>query len=194
MYPILLVVRHASTSCPLNSVILSSRQIPTPLLLPMERHGVRHVTLTLPTASREHLDGFIVAHAGMGSFDCSAQNETAKRHNSVHHFLLLLIHRHGERLKRRGIYRYGNPLHSGRRGSGAVPASLFRDEMHEKHLSIDFESQFASSLMGPTADPDLALDDKPLLSLMQSGGALRRPHPSSTPEPSFARGQPRCLP
>src|SRR5260370_24417914 len=44
-----------------------------------------------------------------------------------------------------------------------------------------------SSLRGPTADPNLALDHKPLLSLMQSGGALRRPHPSATPEPSFAR-------
>src|ERR1700674_828399 len=169
----------------------------------MERHGVRPVTLTLPTASRERLAGFIAAHAGMGSFDsarpslrrsCSAQNDTAKRHNSVHHFLLLLIHRHGERLKGRGIYRYGNPLHSGRRGSGAVPASLFRDEMHEKHLSIDFESQFAFPSHGPTADPNLALDDKPLLSLMQSGGALRRPHPSATPEPSFARRTAESLP
>ena len=27
------------------------------------------MTLTLPTASRERLAGFIVAHAGMGSFD-----------------------------------------------------------------------------------------------------------------------------
>jgi hypothetical protein len=158
VHPILLVVRPASTSCPLNSVILSSRKTPTPYFVPMERHGVRPGTLTLPTASRERLAGFIVAHAGMGSFDsarpslqrsCSAQNDTAKRHNSVHHFLLLLIHRHGERLKGRGIYRHGNPLHSGRRGSGAVPASLFRDEMHEKHLSIDFESQFAFLSHGP---------------------------------------------
>jgi len=32
----------------------------------MERHEVRPVTLTLPTASRERLAGFIVAHAGYG--------------------------------------------------------------------------------------------------------------------------------
>src|ERR1700675_1108735 len=48
---------------------------------------------------------------------------------SVHHFLLLLIYRHGESLKWRRIYRHGNPLHSGRRRSGAIPASLFRDEI-----------------------------------------------------------------
>src|SRR5260370_14393786 len=51
-----------------------------------------------------------------------------------------------------------------------------------------------SSLMGPTADPNLALDDKPLLGLMQSAGALRRPHPSATPEPSLARRTAESLP
>src|SRR3984893_17210248 len=71
------------------------------------------------------------------------ENQELRTGSSVHHFLLLLIHRHGERLKWRGVYRHGNPLHSRCSRSGAIPASLFRDEIHEKHLSIDFESQFA---------------------------------------------------
>src|ERR1700688_2787460 len=71
------------------------------------------------------------------------ENRELRTGSSVNHFLLLLIHRHGERLEWRGVYRHGNPLHSGRRWSGAIPAALFRDEIYEKHLSVDFESQFA---------------------------------------------------
>jgi len=61
----------------------------------------------------------------------------------VNHFLRLFIHLNGERLKRRRIHRHGNPLHSRGRGRKAIPPSLFRNEVHKKHLSIDFESQFA---------------------------------------------------
>src|SRR5208337_2270156 len=69
--------------------------------------------------------------------------------NLVHHFFRLLVQRHGELLIWRGVHRYGNPLHSRRGGREAVPAALFGDEVHKKHLSIDFESQFASSFLGP---------------------------------------------
>ena len=71
--------------------------------------------------------------------------------SSVHHFLLLFIHRDSERLKWRSIHRHRNTLHSRCGGREAIPASLFRDEVHKKHLSIDFKSQFAFLFPGPIA-------------------------------------------
>jgi hypothetical protein len=65
----------------------------------------------------------------------------------IHYFLRLLVYIDRERLKRRRIHRHRNFLQSGLRRRVAIPPPLLRDEVHKKHLSIDFESQFATPVL-----------------------------------------------
>ena len=69
--------------------------------------------------------------------------------NLIYDLLRLFIHLDGISLKRSRIHRHRNPLYSRIRRREAVPAPLFRDEVHKKHLSIHFESQFTTPVLAP---------------------------------------------
>ena len=118
-----------------------------------EQRASRKCLATSPASANGHgvlrLRGCFASRSSHSAQDDSLRKEL--RPKLILHFLRLLVHRNSERVKRRRIHRHGNLLQSRSRGSIAKPPSLFRDKVHEKHLAIDFESQFASIFLDRSA-------------------------------------------
>jgi hypothetical protein len=179
---------------------LCSRKTPTPLFLLMLRQGVRPVTSTLPPASRERLARFSVAHAGMGSFD-SARPSLREGLAPLRMTLLrgTIQFTTSFSCSSTATVNASNGEASIDTGIRCTPVAVGAEQYQRpssgakctKNICPLTSNLNLLSSSGPTADPNLALDNKPLLSLMQSGGAFASPlkcHSPNRADPSLRSG------